>query len=551
MLGINEKKELSRKSPEKAPAILSRVNQLVSQGLQQAAIDLLEATVSVSPNDSSLLSALGRVYLLNRQPEKAVIYLRRSLAQSSSKSVQANSYASEAFTDADAAYLDEVAEDPANEEYSALDEIEAASARGEKPQEDCSRKLYLNKSRSRLDETKTLNDNEPQITVVKRRWKGGEPEQKIELAEKLARPAESHKPETVKSGSFGIEEESVSDAIGSLESAETNAEPAISPHIPPAFIQPETEQSTILDEYESEEAEEEIELLELEIDDPDVIEADEDFDDDLDDADPELDLAESGLLDDEFASEDFGWEDLDDFEENASRDNEDDELVQMGITRAERARQVAIEVLSRVGWDREHLPILEAVFVESGWGAARVAIEHQIERGAGPEEIVLARHIRTIWFSNEHLWTSFKMKSNAPFMQAEAVYKNFSWADALRLIRCYPSIPDEAEIQAFIDDVYDEWYSHNRLRKHFKAFLNYFRYRIIATKRTLPGDIPFMFSSSVEAEWGADNPELLSSISEMRSELRELGADSGFEIHGADNLFKIPLKEAFDDEKES
>ncbi len=97
MLRTNEKKELSRKSPEKAPAILSRVNQLVSQGLQQAAIDLLDAAVSASPNDSSLLSALGRVYLLNRQPEKAVIYLRRSLAQSSSKPVQANSYASVDF----------------------------------------------------------------------------------------------------------------------------------------------------------------------------------------------------------------------------------------------------------------------------------------------------------------------------------------------------------------------------------------------------------------------------------------------------------------------
>ena len=469
--------------------------------------------------------------------------------------MQANSYASEAFTDADAAYLDEVAEDSANEEYCALDEIEAASARGEKPQEDCSRKLYLNKSRSRRNETKTLSDTEPQITVVKRRWKGGESEQKIEFAEKPARPAKSYKPKTVKSGSSGIEEESVSDATGSLEGAGTNnshvAEPALSPHIPPAFIQPETEQSTILDEYESEEADEEIELLELEIDDPDVIEVDESFDDDLDDADPELGLVESGLLDDEFASEDFGWEDLDDFEEDASRNNEDEELVQIGITRAERARQVAIDVLSRVGWGREHLPVLEAVFVESGWGAARLAIEHQIERGAGPEEILLARHIRSIWFSNEHLWTCFRMKSNAQFMQAEPAYKNFSWADALRLIRCYPSTPDEAEIEAFIDDLYDEWYSHNRLRKHFKAFLHYFRYRIIATKRTLPGDIPFMFSSPFEAEWGADNPELLSSISAMRSELRELGADSGFEIHGADNVFNVLPKEAFDDEKES
>jgi hypothetical protein len=60
-----------------------------------------------------------------------------------------------------------------------------------------------------------------------------------------------------------------------------------------------------------------------------------------------------------------------------------------------------------------------------------------------------------------------------------------------------------------------------------------------------------MFSSPIEAEWGAENPELLCSISEMRSELRELGADSGFEVHGEGNLFKVLPKEAFDDEKEN
>ena len=77
------------------------------------------------------------------------------------------------------------------------------------------------------------------------------------------------------------------------------------------------------------------------------------------------------------------------------------------------------------------------------------------------------------------------------------------------------------------------------------------RYRVVATKRTLPGDIGVLFSSPFEAEWGADNPELMNAISEMRSELRELGADSGFEMPGTDNKFKILPKEAFDEEKES
>ena len=203
-----------------------------------------------------------------------------------------------------------------------------------------------------------------------------------------------------------------------------------------------------------------------------------------------------------------------------------------------------------MGWDREYLPLLEAIFVESGWGAARIAIENQIERGAVPEQIVLARKVRSIWFSNEYLWTAFRMRSNAPFMQAEAVYKNFSWADALRLIGCFPSIPDEFEIEAFIEELFEEWYFNNRLRRHFHAFFKYLRYRIGASRRTLPGDLGFLFSSSLSDEWGVDNAELLSEISEMRGDLRELGSDSGFAMPGTENKFKVLPEEAFDEDKD-
>ncbi len=552
MLGTDKEQKSDGKSSETTLSLLSQVNKLVSQGLRQAAIDLLEEAVSYSPNDSSLLSALGSAYLLNRQPDKAVVYLRRSLAQSSSNPVYKNDYAPEAFTEADAGYLEEVSEEPSNDEFSILDEVEATSVSDERPKENSSRTLRFNGNGSKRTEATGRKGNEPRITVVKNLWKRTEPEQPIAGVEKpvcadeLSVSGEIH-------SCTDIEAERPSDAIERQEYALTNdaPQPPLNPPATAFFIQTEVEQLAFPIEYESEEADEEIELPELDSDDLDVIDVDDDFDDGLDEIVPEHDFVESGLLDDDSISEDFGWEDLDDFEEDASRDNEDEELAQIGITRAERARQVAIDVLSRVGWDREYLPVLEAIFVESGWGASRIAIEDQIKRGAVPEEIMLARHVRSIWFGNEHLWTCFRMKSNAPFMQAEAVYKNFSWVDALRLVRCFPTVPDEAEIEAFIDDLYDEWYSHNRLRKHFKAFLKYLHYRVIATKRTLPGDIGFMFSSPVEAEWGADNPELLSSISEMRSELRDLGADSGFEVHGAVNLFKVLPKEGFDDEKES
>ena len=550
MLGTDKEQNSDCKSSQTTSFLLFQVNKLVTQGLRQAAIDLLEEAVSYSPNDSSLLSALGRVYLLNRQPEKAVVYLRRSLAQSSSNPVYNNDYVLEAFKEADAEYLEERAEESPNDEFSILDELEATDAADERPKENSSRTLHLNGNGSKRTEPTASKGNEPRITVVKKLWKRAEPEQPIAFEEKPACADELSVSEEIESDTV-IEAESSSDAIEHPEYTLTNdaPEPPLDPQVKAFFIQAEARQLAFPIEYESEEADEEIELPELDSDVLDVIDVDDDFDDDLDEAGSGLDFVESSLLDDDSILEDFGWEDLDDFEEDASRDNEDEELAQKGITRAARARQVAIEVLSRVEWDREYLQLLEAIFVESGWGAARIAIEDQIERGAVLEEILLARHVRSIWFSSEHLWTCFRMKSNAPLMQADAVYKNFSWVDALRLVRCFPNIPDEAEIEAFIDELYDEWYSHNRLRKHFKAFLKYLHYRIIATKRTLPSDIGFMFSLPLEEEWGADNSELISSISKMRVELRELGADSGFEIHGVSNMFKVLPKEALDDKR--
>lgn len=550
MSGTSKQLESGRKSSDTTSSLLSHVNQLVTQGLRQAAIDLLDEAVTDAPNDSSLLSALGRIYLLDKQPDKAVVYLRRSLAQSNSNPVLDAGYSSESFTDADAEYVEQKADDPANEDFSILDEADTEETVDESAQNSVSKTLHLNRRQAGQDGEKA----EPQITIIKNGRKVKEATPLSSHQEETTPLDDSYEPEEVIAAG-NVELERATEVFESTPDATASSapEPEAYRHLPEKIDQPEAEQMSISYVGDPNESDEELGLPEIESDNLEVVDVDEDenFDDDLDEIDPEIDLIDNAPQDEDFLSEDFGWEDLDDFEEDASRENEDEDLAETALTRAQRARQAAVEVLNRVGWDREYLPLLEITFMESGWGAARIAIEDQIERGAVPEEIMLARQIRSIWFNNEHLWTSFRMKSSAPFMQAEAVYKNFSWADALRLVRCFPSIPDGTEIEAFIDHIYDEWYSNDRLRRHFKAFLKYLRYRVVATKRTLPGDIGVLFSSPFEAEWGADNPELMNAISEMRSELRELGADSGFEMPGTDNKFKILPKEAFDEEKES
>jgi len=549
VLGTNKHSHAGRKVTETTTSVLTQVNQLVSQGLRQAAIDLLAEAISDSPNNSSLLSALGRVYLLDRQPEKAVVYLRRSLAKTDPAPIPVSheDYSPEAFSDLDADYLEELAEDSSNDEFSPLEEISAEPEQDEAQNSQRSGTLHLKREPEKRGAHETPDNSEPEITIIKR--------------------GRSKKIDPAPADISGATEESELDEAGRTDSNVGKQEPVISeavesrPEVADRISSPAPKQKETPDRSDAQlglafESEDEADSLEDSLDLPDdetsildLVDVEDDFDDDSEVVDTVENEVEDFSLDD-FESEDFGWEDLDDFDEEASRENTDEDLTLAGIPREQRARQAAVDVLERVGWDREYLPLLESIFVESGWGAARIAIENQIERGAVPEQIVLARKVRSIWFSNEYLWTTFRMRSNAPFMQAEAVYKNFSWADALRLIRCFPSIPDEFEVEAFIEELFEEWYFNNRLRRHFHAFLKYLRYRIGASRRTLPGNLGFLFSFPLEEEWGVDNPELLSEVSTMRGELRELGADSGFAMPGIENKFKVLPKEAFDEDKD-
>lgn len=533
MLGSNKWQKQGRKSTETTVALLSRVNRFITQGQHQIAIEVLEKSVSDYPHDRSILSALGRLYLLDKQPDKAVIYLRRALSEFDSNSNRNDDYAADEFSNADARYIDELAEDALNDEFSVLDEIEAEASVSEEDKNTDSHTLHLNGVHPKKEKASIILKGNHKVTVIRkgRTW-GGSPrfEPSAEVIEKSKPSLEQSKGDAESPcESTGDRKKAFADTERQLEGqlersaaliAEVSTLTESADHIAKqlAFNYDEISDN---DDYDQPKAI--VEVGHLEID-----EDGDDFDDELDGIDSDAVLVDSLPQVDDFSSEDFGWDDLDDFEEDASRESEDEELAQTKLTRAERARQVAVEVLDRLGWDREYLPLLEAIFVESGWGAARIAIESQVEKGAVPEQIALARRVRSIWFGNEYLWTCFRMKYNVKLMQAEAVYKNFSWADALRLIRCFPSIPDEVEVERFINDIFDEWYSSDRLRRHFRAFLKYLLYRIGASKRTLPGSIEFLFRLPIESDWGADNPQLLNPMSEMRMELLEIGAGGGF-----------------------
>jgi len=258
------------------------------------------------------------------------------------------------------------------------------------------------------------------------------------------------------------------------------------------------------------------------------------FEDDNDDQNEEIAEEET----DELSWDDFYS--LDEFDELAHRGNEEDIQQDGKINREDRARQIAVEVLDKCGWDKKHLILLQQVFVENGWSAARVAIEREINNDLLPEELVLARKIRLFWSENEQYWITFhKIKYNAPFQQTDAVYINMSWLEALRIIRCFPSYPDIEEIYMFIDETYDYWYNSNSLHKRFKAFLKFLRYRTWLMRCALADNRTVLSLNPIEIITGGDYDKLYSPNISESQQLKEMGVELNPWPRPPDNIIKV------------
>ena len=101
----------------KQKEILTQANKLVSSNQHQAAIDLLLRHLNLDSNSSQILRALGRVYRLNNQPEKAVIYLKRSLDAARLSAGLKDNYDADEFNIQDLVFIDELSADNSQVEY--------------------------------------------------------------------------------------------------------------------------------------------------------------------------------------------------------------------------------------------------------------------------------------------------------------------------------------------------------------------------------------------------------------------------------------------------
>ena len=520
---------------------LAVVDELASSGEHKAAIDLLLEHLKLDSNSSIILSTLGRAYRIDNQPEKAVIYLRKSLEVirgNESKSNNIAIYQPDSFYDNDMDFIESEADKSEEEKYRfEVDETSQTASNkecqerlayrpllgvfsAEKRALGSENSLKRGKIICRKRRESTLNSNETLVSEY------GDWDRLLEDVLSLISSLASEKNNHITTENVG--NSSIAKQKNRLTLAEDNS--LVTNRSSDFILDEETADQTVIDEnkFSDRVGEEESKLFEN-----DLSFWDEDFEGNVDDQDSEVldDLVStSSIMLEEELDEQFEeqiWDDfegLDEFDEYASREIEEQIQENGRISREDRARQVAVEVLGKSDWDIKHLSLLENIFIENGWSAAKAAVEREIGKNLLPEELFLARKVRRFWAGNEQYWMTFhKIRYNSLSQQTDAFYKSMSWPESLKIIRCFPSFPDIEEIYTFIDEVFDHWYNSNKPRRFFPAFFQFLKYRVESMSKPLQGETLFSFLYYETDSFDVDSNRLNNSISPERQELLRLG----------------------------
>ncbi|MBU2967545.1 hypothetical protein, partial [Amphritea atlantica] len=192
------------------------------------------------------------------------------------------------------------------------------------------------------------------------------------------------------------------------------------------------------------------------------------------------------------------------------------------ITRSQRARQMAAQVIDTVGWSKSELGLITDIFIDNGWSATKTTLIREIELGASVEEITLARELKLIWKECDRYWIYFGA-INRFYEHTTASYRHFSWKQALRIIRTYNGYPCIEEIHEMLEVEFEYWYSKKILRRKYPAFINYLiYYRFSDAPSMLPAsDSSFFFDPIDEETLDSDDLELEGS--DMYHALSEYG----------------------------
>lgn len=456
-------------------ALLQEVNKLVSTGLRKSAIDLINEYLEDYPNDSSVLSALGRIYLLEKKPEQAVKYLQLALETRQTGLATNNVVTSYGFDELD---------------HDDLDYIDNSATEDE------------------LDFSYENEDGHQFSAISKQNYRDNADNQ---IIGPISREESEQTNENV---FFQLTTEVSQESVFKSDEDENDFDPELIEIYATTTLDNEDYvlpyQSDLFDE-----------LFNEIVDIPDFV------DDDIesDEAEETVVIEETKSIEDE-----FDWDGIEDFdyidEQDIAPSLQDYEVITGGkVSRIERAKQIAVDVIQAYDWGIQNIGLLQQVFYENGWGACRIAIERELVRGLTPDELELAIFVRRLWTENQQYWISFIHASKQPGQETRAAYKCMSWREALRIIRVFNHLPCDEEIQLFIDNIYDDWYCSPNLQRQYKAFIRYLKYQTGSVRHTLPADEWFSFITPDEEDGLIELPRDDIKLAKGVSALKDQGID--------------------------
>ena len=180
------------------------------------------------------------------------------------------------------------------------------------------------------------------------------------------------------------------------------------------------------------------------------------------------------------------------------------------VSRELRALQEATKLADEYAWDERGTGLLAEVFERYYWSSAKASMRRELERGMTPDELELALSLRDFWRGRSEFSIDLGYWRSDAGLGADtsrAIYHVLSWPVALRLIRMANSIPDQAEIEVFLDEFYREWYSSRILRRRYRSFRVYL-YRwleYIEERSDLIGTWSARIDTNREAEFFEDD----------------------------------------------
>lgn len=525
--------------------LIKDVNDLVAFGKLQAAESLLLEAIDIFEEPDSL-NLLGRVYMLQRRPIDGAKAMQRALLLKRQQQAFVKTAPEESTddlpSDRDLAFLNNSAElltpleNPAALTNKALTEatddslafVQSTASQYPSLKADC---WWVGQSESTPSEASISFDNpetgdtsETAQEAIEdssdERTAGDENAQfskkivlKLTHSRKDAEAGEGRGRVKVfdKSGRSLVSVQSIDlDAPESSNSDESSLQLV---KLPPTEAPVSTSQTynEIADEDESEENVEHFPLIDLDLNNPipsqlnlgfedpeEHIEFDHDWQN-LSIFEPEAELLEDSPsiandfrdLEDDYAAYAFDPDEVFDGEE-ASAIELDDGTVDK-LSREDRAVQKAAELIGKTNWPLSTLPLIQKIFVMSGWGATRLALEREIEKGLIPQELILAAHIKVIWAENDVYWIAFD-KTGSSRLSHYAL----SWPTALLIVRSFESLPQVEEVEVFLERLFAVWYENMVLRRTFKAFARYLWFRFANLGGCLPANQPFDFCDPYE-----------------------------------------------------